>query len=325
MTPPAEDDLVLRQATDDDEPQVLHLLRDTMGWDDGGHDEAFFRWKHGDNPFGRSPAWVAVAGGEIVGYRTFLRWAFRDDEDRVLKAVRAVDTATHPDHRGRGIFRRLTLAAVAELTVSGVRFVFNTPNDQSRPGYLGMGWTVSRRLSAGVRPAGPTALIDMARARTAASLWSEPTDVGLAAAEACSDVAFCEALLRHAPTEGVRTDRSAAYLAWRTAFGPLHYRVLLRNPEDPALGGIVFRLRRRGNALEAAVVEQFVPDAVTGARLVGQMLKLTGADYAMGLRGHGSALLPIPGQGPLLTTRTLAGPPPRARDWDLTLGDVELF
>ena len=39
--------------------------------------EAFFDWKHEQNPFGRSPAWVAVDGGEVVGFRTFLRWEHR--------------------------------------------------------------------------------------------------------------------------------------------------------------------------------------------------------------------------------------------------------
>ncbi len=40
----------------------------------------------------------------MIGFRTFLRWEF-EDAGRVVRAVRAVDTATHPDHRGRGIFR----------------------------------------------------------------------------------------------------------------------------------------------------------------------------------------------------------------------------
>ena len=53
---------------------------------------------------------------------------------------------------------------------------------------------------------------------------------------------------------------------------------------------------------------------------------LDGADYAIGLRtGPSAGLVPLPGQGPLLTTRPLAGSPPSPGDWALTLGDVELF
>ena len=41
---------------------------------------------------------------------------------------------------GRGVFRALTMHALDELHARGVSFVFNTPNDQSRPGYMNMGW-----------------------------------------------------------------------------------------------------------------------------------------------------------------------------------------
>ena len=57
-----------------------------------------------------------------------------------MRAVRAVDTATHPDFRGQGVFSALTLGALEELRSDGVAFVFNTPNERSRPGYLKMGW-----------------------------------------------------------------------------------------------------------------------------------------------------------------------------------------
>ena len=70
----------------------------------------------------------------------------------MLRAVRAVDTATDPDYQGRGLFTRLTLQAIDELRAEGVDFVFNTPNDQSRPGYLKMGWQVVGTLPTHVRP-----------------------------------------------------------------------------------------------------------------------------------------------------------------------------
>jgi hypothetical protein len=302
------------------------MLRASLGKVDDPHYEAFLRWKHGDNAFGPSPAWVALHDGVVVGYRTFLRWEFLRNDGRVLRAVRAVDTATDPAYRGVGIFRTLTLQGVAELTLAGVGIVFNTPNDQSRPGYLKMGWTVARRLPVGVMPRGPRALVSMATSKVPASLWSEPTDVGLDASAAFADRGFAEELLRHDTTTGVRTHRSPEYLAWRTAFEPLHYRVALASHGDAGAGGVVFRLRRRGAAVEAAILDQLVPDAATGARLVRRILADTGADYAIGLRtGRSAGLLPLPRQGPLLTTRPLAESPPSPGEWALTLGDVELF
>ena len=37
----------------------------------------FVDWKHRRNPFGVSPAWVAVDGSRVVGFRTFLEARIR--------------------------------------------------------------------------------------------------------------------------------------------------------------------------------------------------------------------------------------------------------
>lgn len=321
------EDLVVRRAEPQDDPQVIPMLRAALKKSDDPHYEAFLHWKHRENSFGVSPAWVAFHDGRAVGYRTLLRWRFVTDEGKKVTAVRAVDTATHPDYQGLGIFRTLTLRGVAELTLEGVGIVFNTPNDASRPGYLKMGWSVARRLPVGVLPAGPRSLLRMANSKVPASLWSEPTTVGQDAA-VLADVDVASALLQHAPSKGFRTDRTPEHLAWRTKFEPLHYRVLFADERDPAQGGVVFRLRRRGATVEAAIVEQLVPDWRTGAMLVAKVVKRTGADYAIGLRtGPDAGLIPmpLPGAGPLLTTRPLASAPPDPKSWTLTLADIELF
>ena len=239
--------------------------------------------------------------------------------------MRAVDTATVGEYQGRGIFRALTLQAVAELTLEGVGIVFNTPNDQSRPGYLKMGWSAVGRLPIGVIPSGPRGLRRMARARVPAERWSERTEVGIDGRVLSSEPHMARSLLRYAPASGFRTNRTAAYLAWRTSLEPLHYRLVTATPGDAENGGVIFRLRRRGEALEAAIVEQLLPNRLAGLALVSKVLQETRADYAIGLReGRSSGLLPLPHQGPLLTTRPLAATPPR-EGWRLSLADVELF
>ena len=319
-------ELVVRPAAPADQAAVIQLLRTSLGKLDDPHYEAFLDWKHRQNPFGISPAWVAVDDEQVIGYRTLLRWRFRSPDGQMLSAVRAVDTATHPDHRGRGIFRSLTLGAVADLTREGEAFVFNTPNDSSRPGYLSMGWSPVTRLPVGVLPAGPGAMRRMLRSRTASELWSEPTAVGLDARSAFADDDVCDALLTHAPHTGLRTDRTRAYLRWRTSFEPLRYRVLFAEVADPEAGAVVFRVRRRGAGLEAVIAELLVPSARTGVGLLRQVLAQTGADYAIGLRIGGlPGLIPLPRQGPLLLARPLARAAPPARAWTLTMADIELF
>jgi hypothetical protein len=97
---------------------------------------------------------LAFAGDQLIGVRAFLRWEWREG-DRVYRSVRAVDTATHPAHQGKGIFKRLTLALADACAADGVAFVFNTPNQQSRPGYLKMAWQDAGRLPVALTPVWP--------------------------------------------------------------------------------------------------------------------------------------------------------------------------
>ncbi len=326
-------DVEVRRATDDDLPEVLELAQAALGWRPDDPNDAFFRWKHLDNPAGRSPMWAAVDEGQIVGFRVFLRWRFTDADGRPRSAVRAVDTATHPDHQGRGIFRQLTLGAVEELRADGVDFVFNTPNSQSRPGYLKMGWQEVGRIPIAVRPRSPGAAYRMARARTAAGKWSRPTTAGVPAPDALADDDSLEQLLAALPApEGLATDRTAAHLRWRYRFAPLDYRAIVA-PGGLADGLAVFRVRDRGAATEAVLCEVLVPggDRRFGAQLVREVARQTGADYVIGTTTTAvpRTALPFPliGQGPILTWRAVdpSASMPDLAEWSLTMGDVELF
>jgi GNAT superfamily N-acetyltransferase len=316
-----------------DEGAVLDLLAASMGWVPDDAHARFLAWKHQANPFGPSPAWVATDGGRVVAFRTFLRWRFvAGPGGEVLRAVRAVDTATHPDHQGRGIFTLLTRHALEDVTADGTAFVFNTPNDRSRPGYLKMGWQPVGRPPVLARLRSPAVVPRLARARTPAGKWSEPCDAGVPAAELAADPALPDLLAAADPGDGLRTDRSPAYLAWRYGFAPLAYRALAAEG-GVAAGVVVFRLRRRGPALEAALCEELVPGGHgrATAGLLRRVLAATGADYAVRLGGPGrprAGCVPVPGQGPTLIRREAAVPDgslPPAASWRLSLGDLELL
>jgi GNAT superfamily N-acetyltransferase len=324
--------LDVRAAGDADLPAVLDLLQASLGWVPDDDYARFFSWKHRESPFGPSPAWVAVDPDDerIVGFRTFSRWRFERGGETV-PAVRAVDTATHPDYQGRGIFTLLTRHALDELRDEGVAFVFNTPNDRSRPGYMKMGWQLVERLPVAATPRSPLSLARLARARTPADKWSTPTGAGVPVAELLADEQGVADLLATARPDGGRlsTQRTPAYLGWRYGFPPLHYRAMVA-PGGVAAGVVIFRLRQRGAALEAAVCEQLVPagDDRTAPTLVRRLLRATGADHAVqiGRARPTQGLLPVPGQGPTLVWRDLNETTmPAAERWDLGLGDIELF
>ncbi len=324
-------DIEIREHDPAEDGAVLDLLAASLGWVPDTEHRAFFEWKHRQNPFGASPAWVAVDDGRVVGFRTFLRWELRYGGDDLRRAVRAVDTATHPDWQGRGIFSSLTRHALAAVTAEGVDFVFNTPNDQSRPGYLKLGWQDVGRLGAVARPTSLRALPRIAASRVPADKWSLPSQAGVPAADALADGDGVERLLASilAPP-GLSTARSVPYLRWRYGFAPLHYRaVLVGTSVEDGIG--MFRVRRRGKALEAAVVELLVPDG--DRRRAGALLRSiaqrSGADHLTGLSGPGlrAGAVPLVGQGPRLVWRAAATalPMPALSTWKLTLGDIELF
>jgi GNAT superfamily N-acetyltransferase len=319
----------IRPATDADDGAVLDLLAASMGWVPDDVHARFLVWKHRENPAGPSPGWVAEEGGRIVAFRTFLRWPL-DWDGRAVAAVRAVDTATHPDHQGRGLFARLTTHAVGELAAEGVDLVFNTPNERSRPGYLKLGWELIGRPAVRVRPRSVGAIVPMVRARLPAEKWSTATDAAEPADAVLGDADRLTRLLASlAPPGGLATRRTAEHLRWRYGFAPLAYRAAVSS-EGIESGIVVFRLRHRGPATELAVCEELVPagESDRADALVAGALRATGAHHAIRLTGQpgGRRYLPLPGPGPTLVWRPvgLARRPP-LDVWRLSLGDVEVL
>ena len=136
----ATDDLTIRPSVPADLDQVLAVAARSLGWAADERDRAFFRWKHEENPVG------AVAGlgrrrrrpgdrlphlpalGLRGGRRAAARWPGR--------WTRPPTPTTRAGACSGG-------SRCSRSTTSprpGVDAVFNTPNDQSRPGYLKMGW-----------------------------------------------------------------------------------------------------------------------------------------------------------------------------------------
>ncbi len=320
-------DLELRRARPDQLEAIVETAGQALGWDPGRPNLELFRWKHLENPFGPSALWVAEEGSRLLGVRAFLRWRFRTTSGPV-EAVRAVDTATHPGATGRGIFTKLTLHAVDELTAEGVGFVFNTPNERSRPGYLKMGWEIGGCPRVAFRPR-PGGLMRLLGAREAAERWGLPSDGGAPAGEVLGQLGDAAPVLARAPS-GFATDRDAEFLTWRYGFAPLHYRAVTLGA-DPLEGVAVFRRRRRGKAVEVTVCEILLPPSA-GRRARRELLRrVRGAapgEYLLCTPGPSTlseGLLPLPGGGPLVTLRRLAEQPPPFDAISWSLGDLELL
>ncbi|MFC8454070.1 GNAT family N-acetyltransferase [Kitasatospora sp. NPDC057223] len=352
--PPTRAEPTLRRLTPADTPAVLELLTAALaGGPTGSRSADFFDWKHRRNPFGASPGLLAeTPDGRLAGVRLFLRWEWHDAAaGRTVRAVRPVDTATHPDFRGRGIFRRLTLDLL-EQVADDTELVFNTPNGNSLPGYRGMGWRELGRVPVALRPVHPTAFARGARAalarreagRAGPPRCSLPTAADWFAAQPADDTGPLGELLRERAAAD-RADgrlavaRTPAFLRWRYGDAPgLDYRVLTCH-RGTELTGLAFgRPRRRGPLTEFTLADLVVRpgDRTSAARLLRAAAR-SGCDHVAthlspGTEAAGAALrsgyLTAPRTGLTLAARTPAGPPPAGlalSSWRFSLGDLEVF
>jgi GNAT superfamily N-acetyltransferase len=336
--------LETRPASAEDLQGILELCRRALGWSDVS--PRFLEWKHLESPFGPSVMWVAVDDERVVGFRAFLRWEFVGADGSIVRAARAVDTATDPGYRRQGLFRSLTFDALETLRADGVKLVWNTPNATSLSGYLSMGWQEVGRIPVAVAPASARFPFVVLTARRGAGRDAVPTSFGQAAWDVLGDDRDVDTLIgAPAPAAGLATHKTQAFLAWRYNNPALGYRVLLHD-SNPGAGLVIFRLRRRGRAVEAVICDLFVPPAGgAGGEIVSALLRGvargTAADYLIQIAsspfGHGAGppfgagvtrrrFVRLPQTGPVLACRPLDGfVPPALGEWSLTMGDVELL
>lgn len=121
-----------------DIPAVVQLINEGL---DDTFTESFFRWKHVQNPFGKSFGLIVEDENRIVGLRLFMFWQFISNKQERVTAIRPVDTVVDSSYRGKGLFKKLTLKGL-EMCKGRFDVIFNTPNDNSLPGYLKMGWNL---------------------------------------------------------------------------------------------------------------------------------------------------------------------------------------
>jgi GNAT superfamily N-acetyltransferase len=237
--------LEITLANTSDTPQIVALLKLSLGEKLMPKSEAFWNWKHEQNPFGKSKILVAKENNEIIGVRAFMRWNW-ENKSHQIKAVRAVDTATHPSFQGKGIFTKLTMAAVDACKIEDVDMVFNTPNTSSMPGYLKMGWQNAGKIPLFFRPGSlfPRAysqssvneLIDIYKTQKSIPLLIENF---------------------HILVEGTnyQTAINFQYLNWRYNNCPVaDYGAVIENDSF----GFVFRLKKINKFIELRICESWV-------------------------------------------------------------------
>lgn len=316
----ADERVTLRHFRDEDLPAVLDLLKTSLGESTLlRRTPELFAWKHLDNPFGRSIMLVSNSGDTLTGFRAFMRWELQTPDGKTLRCVRAVDTATHPDFRRRGIFKKLTLAAVDAAKSDGVDLIFNTPNPRSGAGYLTMGWTEVGALSPLVSPAKGV----LRRRGDPMKLPATPDFISRA--ERVGE--------RTAPDRdplGLRTPRTQSYHSWRYSAHPTARYVQVNGAKGAAIARLSFRGKRR-ELLVSEVYGDGMRQTITLCRNAART-SYVGTYFSKGSPERTAArmtgFIPVARAGLTLMVRPLRSLNVDVTDlaaWDLALGDLELL
>ena len=291
----------------------------------------------------RTAGWLAGAPVPALGVRARRTWS---------GAVRAVDTATHPDVQGRGLSSAgLTRSCWSEIAAD-TELVFNTPNGNSLPGYLRMGWREVGQVPIALHPIRPIAF---ARGRTGGAA-RRPSGTGVGSGRLhggdrsptgspgrapASPSCCASGPPRTPPTPGLdaaaapRTScgggtatRRASTTGWSRRTGRRVRRAGVRPAAAARAAGrvhavadVIVRPGDRGSARPAVLKEAArCPAATTSRRISRPARRRRGGP----LRGLRYAAAHRHGAGRPRTVRPL----PAARsvtDWQLSLGDLEVF
>jgi GNAT superfamily N-acetyltransferase len=306
--------MTIRHATDQDIPSIVELLKLSLGESLMPKSEAFWRWKHVDNPFGRSPVLLAFENDQLIGVRAFMRWEWRQG-GKIYKSVRAVDTATHPDHQGKGIFKKLTLQLVEQCRSEGVDFIFNTPNKSSKPGYIKMGWMSNGKLKLNIKPFIP---------------WGAKTDDFDSSYSTKNNSINYSTKFEVSTSDLLSTAVSQKFLGWRYSENPnINYYAFSDNKENPTWLTI-FRLKPYRLGIEFRICETFQSSKVNiqaYRKQLKQIIQTSGANMVSSAK-HTSLFPTLPlSIGPEITTRPLSFDHNflTFNFWKPALGDMEVF
>ncbi|WP_207512463.1 GNAT family N-acetyltransferase [Longitalea luteola] len=331
----------IRPATPQDKPAMIALLKKSLGEGLIPKSEALWTWKHEQNPFGASFVLLAEENNTIIGLRAFMQWQWKW-KGNLYKAIRAVDTATHPDHQGKGIFKKLTLQQLELCKQQGIHFVFNTPNDQSRPGYLKMGWVQQGRMPLKFKVTNPIALAWAVAFKKgkAGSTAEDPTPVQQ------WDPAVFKLMDRYTNTDNdqLQTVLSTEYIRWRYADNPLFRYNYFTDFENFLLIG---RIKSHSFTRELRLVDCMLFNNASSDRHINsrisrtilpyckknkiQVISFSGQQYQLNRSALSwMGIIPVQNRGPIVTVRDLNMSEQfssllNINNWGYSLGDMELF
>ncbi|OFA02589.1 GNAT family N-acetyltransferase [Duganella sp. HH101] len=138
---------------------------------------AYLRWLYADNPDGAAAGYDAWDGERLAAHYVCVPGVARIGGEDV-RVLLSLNTATHPDYQGKGLFTRLAALTYDTAREQGYDAVYGVANANSTPGFIRkLGFQLVRPLEArlgwggvGTRPHGQGAAASFERQRSPAAL-----------------------------------------------------------------------------------------------------------------------------------------------------------
>lgn len=131
-------DYEIKQLLFDDEDVSLQKVADLQNIVyEGKHTfnvRGFRQW-YLNNPAGKVISFNAFYGEELVAHYACIPYKM-EIEGRVVMGLFDMATVTHPEHRGKGLFKKLAQTTYDYAKENGYEFVLGVANANSFPGYM---------------------------------------------------------------------------------------------------------------------------------------------------------------------------------------------
>jgi hypothetical protein len=262
-----------------------------------------------------------------------MQWQWTDGE-KIFRALRAVDTATHPDHQGKGIFKKLTLQLI-HSSEGWADFIFNTPNEKSKPGYIKMGWEEAGRLPLNFKAINPLA----SAIRLLTGKAQRPAKENGNINEILDHAGLDDLLACPVAEKGkIHTVYSREYLRWRYLDVPVAtYSGCALEHDNMLKGFFIYRIKSSRLGRELRITDIFAAsskDASALMPLLKDRARHHRIDYVT-VSGLNNSLSVFPAsslaallKGPIVTVRKVKSGIDNLKTfkhWHPSLGDLELF
>ncbi len=234
------------------------------------------QWKYGENPFGPPLVVVAEDGNRVVGQYALWPTPLRLGATVYLGA-QSLDTMTHPDYQGQGMFTRLASACYEAAAKRDVVAVYGFPNVASYPGFIKRlnfhhaldirGWT--RLLAPAKHPRIPRAVAPLVS--LVARMLPAPRDAALRIESAWPTQVAIEALLQQwrAGKGLCRVERSAEWWQYRCGVNSGRSYQCVAAWRDSTLAGLaIWGSDPLSNYPRGLLAELVFDDQATGRGLV---------------------------------------------------------